>query len=103
MQLFTSEGEKIFGSVPADRNEYSFTKGVYKSIMWIPANFLNAISYYISFGVVTWNPMNIHFLLDKSLFFDVLDDLNSITKPDTNQILRGAIRPLLEWKTQIVD
>jgi lipopolysaccharide transport system ATP-binding protein len=95
--LSTQEGEKVFQSLDTDVAD-KYKPGVYKSVAWIPANFLNDLSYKLTLCVTTHNPTKIHF--EGRINFEIYDDVAASTRGDYKGTMHGYMRPKLEWQTQ---
>jgi len=93
----TQRGEKVFQSIGNSVNR-EFCMGKYRSISWIPKNFLNDEKYVIVYALTTLNPVHIH--LQVELKFEVGDDLNAITRGDYMGKMHGVARPFLVWETE---
>lgn len=100
IHVYTTKGECVFVS---SENEFEMIneKGKFKSIVWIPANFLNVDSYTISVALSTMTPVKVHFWIKDALVFETTENLNyRITS--YNQELPGIIRPKLKWDTELL-
>lgn len=98
--LSTQDGERIFQSMCTEIRPY-LSKGVYKSMVWFPANFLNDSAYKLTVAITTHNPTKIHFTAD--INFQLYDDINSPTRGDYKGQMHGVMRPLLNWEIQKVS
>lgn len=96
--ISTSKGEKAFVSVEPTKQKIE--KGKHISTMWIPENFLNEGTYYVGLAISTLNPVKVHFQNFELFYFDVVDNLDSVTRNSYTGTIDGVIRPLLEWKTE---
>lgn len=96
-RIHNSKGDLVF--VSSD-NEKSYLKkgGLFKTIMWIPANFLNVDYYIVGIALSTMLPEKIHFYVPQALSFEMIEDMN---KRGTQYKLPipGIVRPLLDWET----
>ncbi len=99
IHLFTSRGEKAFGSVDTNRS-LQCEPGIYTAGVRIPENFLNEDTYTVGFALSTLNPVIVHASDYEAFSFEVLDDLDAITRNEYKGRFDGVIRPLLQWKTQ---
>ncbi len=96
----TSDGVCAFFVHDTQKRDYK--QGVYVSKCHIPANLLNATTYFIGVAVSSYYPsVRAHFHDQNSLSFNVSDPMDSVpTRPETNIAIPGAIRPNLQWSTQ---
>ncbi len=85
-----------------DTTKRKLKKGIYISRCFIPANFLNATTYFIGLAVSSYYPaVNVHFYEESCLSFNVQDPLEGVsTRPETGIPIPGAIRPYLEWEIE---
>jgi lipopolysaccharide transport system ATP-binding protein len=65
--------------------------GLYKSTMWIPANFLNHGFYAAGIALTSLDPTRVHFHLQDAVQFNVLD------VQEAGLRVPGAVRPVLNW------
>lgn len=101
VHVTTSKGENAFVS-GEKQNEKPIRPGIYKSIMWIPANLLNEGAYSVRVALTTINPKTIHFAEPDTLFFDAIEDIKK-RDTDFNRKLPGVLRPKLDWETQNIN
>ena len=94
---FTADGVCAFYC--HDAKGYQLSKGVYVSHCYIPANLLNATTYFIGLAVSSYQPtVRAHFYDENCLSFNVYDACEGVvTRPETIIPIPGAIRPNLEW------
>ncbi|WP_047517736.1 ABC transporter ATP-binding protein [Methylophilus sp. Q8] len=94
---FTASGECAFYC--HDTAKQKLKKGTYISTCLIPANFLNATTYFIGFAISSYYPnIRVHFYDENCLSFNVEDPIEGvITRPNTGIPIPGAIRPNLQW------
>ncbi|MEO1051783.1 MAG: polysaccharide ABC transporter ATP-binding protein [Bacteroidota bacterium] len=97
IHLFTEKGEKVFVSVSPSKMEYT-KAGTYKSRAWIPPNFLNQENYIVGIAVSTLSPVVVHASDYRCIYFEVMDDLLSVTRNGFTGRIDGVIRPLLDWE-----
>lgn len=97
---FTADG--ICAFYCHDTTKRKLKKGIYISRCFIPANFLNATTYFIGLAVSSYYPaVNVHFYEESCLSFNVQDPLEGVsTRPETGIPIPGAIRPYLEWEIE---
>jgi lipopolysaccharide transport system ATP-binding protein len=77
--------------------EKAFSRGIYRSVMWIPARFLNNGLFVAGLGVSSMNPVVTHFFKQDALRFHVTDDLFDARRNGYTQDFPGVVRPDLEW------
>ncbi len=99
IHIFTSTGQKLFVSVNPN-HEIPKDPGNYKSILKIPSNFFNEGSYKVGVALSTLEPLIVHAYDYNAFTFDVIDDLDSITRNNYKGKFDGMIRPLFNWETQ---
>jgi len=100
----TYMGETAFVCSCSFKEDTYFEKGIYKTTMWIPDNFLNGGNYYISLGLTTIVPSTIVHCFEQDLFsIDVVDDSNALTRNGFKGSMPGAVRPLLDWSTEVLE
>jgi lipopolysaccharide transport system ATP-binding protein len=103
IHVFTSKREHAFVSGNEDVAMYS-TPGVYKAIMWIPANLLNEGAYVIGTALSTFVPTTkVHFFEQEALIFEVIEDTSKRAISDFNQKIPGVVRPKLQWETKKIN
>jgi lipopolysaccharide transport system ATP-binding protein len=73
------------------------TRGIYRSVMWIPPRFLNNGLFVVGVAVSSASPVVIHFYEQDALRFHVIDNLFDASRKDYLQEVPGVVRPDLEW------
>ncbi|MCX6312554.1 MAG: ABC transporter ATP-binding protein, partial [Bacteroidetes bacterium] len=97
VHVTTAKGEYAF--VSGEKQEDKLGKpGIYKTVMWIPANLLNEGGYNIRVALTTMIPLKIHFAQAETLTFEVIEDMNK-RQSDFAQRIPGVVRPKLDWNT----
>ena len=103
--LYNEEGVALFNTGPTNENEpiwhgKQFPEGLFRSSCVIPADLLNDGTHRVQLYVVQDQSTNL-FRLDDILVFEVLE------APERRAgwfgKVVGAVRPLLEWKTELVE
>jgi lipopolysaccharide transport system ATP-binding protein len=89
--------EYAFSSLQNAEEKLS-TKGIHKSIVWIPANILNDQVYSISIGLTSILPFTVHFYTPDILMLNAIEDMTR-RKHDYTQKIPGIVRPKLSWET----
>ena len=98
IHLYTNKGDHVLYSAERQEVKLLIKKGVFKAIVWIPANFLNVESYSVAVALSTISPLKVHFWVKDALTFDTIENLNNRTDSYSLE-LPGIIRPLLNWET----
>ncbi len=101
VHIYTSRGECAFMSGDKEDLKYK-RKGVFKALMWIPANLLNVDTYIVGIALTTITPEKVHFWVKNALFFETNEDLLKRNN-EYNQVIPGIVRPILNWDTQIIN
>ncbi len=97
IHVFDQNGNCVF--VASDYwSKRQYEKGIYTSIMKIPAKFLNTGIYSLGVALTGYPGTTIHFFERDALTYEVTEDLS---KRDMDFMGRmpGVVRPELEWKT----
>ena len=75
-------------------------KGCYSAIAWIPANFLNTGSYFVSTAIFNHAQKIVHLHERDVLFFTVNEVFEGVTARGMSPgDFPGIIRPILKWET----
>jgi lipopolysaccharide transport system ATP-binding protein len=79
--------------------------GRYRSVAWIPGNFLAEGSMAVDIAISTHIPKTaIHIFDRRSVGFQVVDSFDgNSARGDYSGQMPGLIRPLMEWNTVIID
>jgi lipopolysaccharide transport system ATP-binding protein len=85
------QDQYAFVSLPPQREP--MTAGLYRSTMWIPADFLNHGLYVVGVALTSLDPTRVHFYLQDALRFRV-----SERRPADFKEVPGAVRPNLNWE-----
>jgi lipopolysaccharide transport system ATP-binding protein len=76
--------------------------GRYVSTSWIPGNFLAEGTMYVAVALVTLNPVILQYFERDAVTFQVVDSFDGDSaRGDWAGPMRGAVRPLLKWSTQL--
>lgn len=97
INIYTGDGTHVFFSSEDFKNS-CYQPGTYKTIMWIPANFLNTNIYSVSVYFTSLIPYKIHYDFQQVLCFEVLED-NRKRNIEYSGTIPGIIRPKLTWET----
>jgi len=100
INVFTTSGIHIFTS--HDSNPYEknriINKGLYSTVVWIPANLLQDGDYLVNVACMRYNPFDILFHEENILKIRYIDSSNNSARPEEyNLVLPGLIRPKLNW------
>jgi lipopolysaccharide transport system ATP-binding protein len=87
---FFLQEQYAFVSFPQQNDELA--PGLYRSTMWIPADFLNQGIYAVGLTLASLGPISVHFHQQDCLRFHVSE------KTPLEFVVPGAVRPLLDWK-----
>lgn len=74
--------------------------GKYLFTAKLPANFFNEGSFTLAVTISTTEPLKVHHYDPSVLTFDVIDDLEAITRNGYRGKFPGYFRPLFEWSTE---
>ena len=75
--------------------------GSYKSSVKVPGNLLSEGTVFVSVGAATHHPYEVHFSERDAVTFNVIDSPDGdAARGDFAGPMPGAIRPVLEWKTE---
>lgn len=99
IHLYTNKGDHVLYSAEKENIKLLLKKGIFKTTVWIPENFLNVESYSVAISLSTISPLKVHFWVKDALMFDTVEDLKNRTD-SYNLELPGIIRPLLKWETK---
>jgi len=102
-QFLNGEGVYVFISVDNGSLCKTRVKGRYKSIVWVPGNFLAEGTFMVSVALATMEPLNVHIFEKDAVAFQVIDT----TDGDSNRgvfagEIPGLVRPTLKWETQCI-
>jgi lipopolysaccharide transport system ATP-binding protein len=101
--FFNEEGIHAFMTIDQDSDwrKRSRPVGYYKSIAWIPGNFLAEGMLYATPALVTMNPVDSQFYERDAIAFQVIDNQQgNSARGDWANKVRGVVRPLLKWETK---
>lgn len=105
IQVSTDTEVLVFGS--GDHQSQWVTEGrpagVYRSIVWMPGNFLNAGRLTISVVAATINPKIVHYFERDILNIEISDNADAPTRGAAGSVMPGVIRPLLNWDTDRIE
>ncbi|HEX8475879.1 MAG TPA: polysaccharide ABC transporter ATP-binding protein [Pyrinomonadaceae bacterium] len=110
--LVNEEATVLFNTGPMTRQEADshadatdwhgrpFPAGLFRSVCYVPGNLLNDGAVNVQLHVIKDQSIGI-FFLDSVLSFDVREDASM--RKDWYGKMIGAVRPVLEWKTELVE
>jgi len=99
---YTEEGACAFISVDTGAEAQSAPKptGIYRSVGWMPGNFLSEGTYIIHVALATMDPTNVNFYERDAVAFQVIDSMDGDSSRGRYAgPMPGVIRPMLEWTT----
>jgi lipopolysaccharide transport system ATP-binding protein len=79
------------------------TAGTYSSTVFVPKNFFAEGLIFIGCGIVTYDPLTIHFHEREIIVFNVSEEgnyLGNTARGDYTGTFPGVVRPLLSWETK---
>jgi lipopolysaccharide transport system ATP-binding protein len=85
--------QEQYAFVSSPQQNEPMAPGLYKSTMWIPADFLNHGLYVCGVALTSVDPTRVHFYPQDMLRFHV-----SETKLEAGAGVPGAVRPALNWE-----
>lgn len=98
-----SLGGKVMVTVnPCDENAFA-TKGKHEAIAWIPENTFNTGFFNLGVAISTLDPVEVHVADYDALSFEVVDNLNSLSRNGYTGKIDGYIRPILEWENKSMN
>jgi lipopolysaccharide transport system ATP-binding protein len=102
--VFDGDGVWVFTTMDQDptwRGRHR-PPGRYISTAWIPGNFLAEGSLYVEPAMMTPAPFVAHFCERDAVVFQVVDsNAGDSSRGDWTGKMRGVVRPLLNWTTQV--
>ena len=101
--LYNDEGIALFNTLPIDEPVWHgkpFPAGLFRSACYVPGDLLNDGTYRVQLYVVQDQSVAI-FRADDILVFDVLEAAEM--RSGWYGKMMGAIRPLLEWRTELIE
>ncbi len=103
----TVMGQVAFISMAPVKPTDNISQGEYIAECTIPANFLNAETYYVSLSMATCGRgVNVHFYLENVLMFNVREELDKTLLTLRNNFsgtMPGVVRPSLSWSIREVS
>ncbi|MFQ5470891.1 MAG: polysaccharide ABC transporter ATP-binding protein [Gammaproteobacteria bacterium] len=77
--------------------------GSYVSTVWLPENFLADGVFYVNCNLITRSPNTVQFSENQVVTFNVVDTMGPGTaRGDWAGPMCGAVRPLLQWNTEVI-
>lgn len=105
LHLHNAEGTQIFLAIDLEENWVLSPRacGLYRSVAWIPGNFLNIGMHYASVAISRLDFHTLHLFERQVIGFNINESSASNTSRGVFAgTLPGAIRPILEWKTVLL-
>ena len=103
--LWTEQGQLAFVTLENDPawRRTPRQKGRYKSVVSIPANFLNDGMYYVNCNCLIRNPDRVEIAAPSAVAFYASDSFgDDSARGDYAGQLQGVVRPLLNWATELI-
>ncbi len=106
--VFNEEGVRLFAALDQDTQWRGKPRpaGRYISRGWIPANLLSEGLLYVSPALTTLQPDIPQFIARDAISFQVVDSRHEgaeSARGDYARNIKGVIRPLLTWETDVVE
>lgn len=103
LHIKDSKGDYAFVSVDSEMDPGSLakmSKGHYKSTCFVPANLLNAQTYYIGIALTQVSPLVVFCYEENALFVHVSDPIDNVPTRVEGYSGNppGTVRPLLKWE-----
>jgi lipopolysaccharide transport system ATP-binding protein len=105
LNLYNSEGIHIFSShdLSTAQNIEYLKAGHYKATVKIPGNLLAEGDFNVSVAIMRYNPFEIYLHEKDVLSFSVIDNmLGGSSRGNYGGVFPGIVRPLLDWKLNIL-
>ena len=102
--LHNEENVKIFNAHDSDPEWLNRPRpeGRYKSIVWIPGNFLSEGILFVNSGIYRLNPDNKQLYETAVVSFQVTENnAPSLARGGWTGLMTGAVRPLFKWQTEV--
>lgn len=97
IHMFNVKGDHVFASAETTQDRFK-EPGVYRAVVWIPADLLNDGRYLVGIALSTMIPEKIHFYEQGALIFDVVENME-LRPMEYRGGIPGVIRPNLKWQT----
>ncbi|MEW5747142.1 MAG: ABC transporter ATP-binding protein, partial [Nitrospirota bacterium] len=104
LNIDNEEGLSVFTSIDTDPRWRARARpaGRYTSTAWIPGNFLSEGMLFVEACMLTTNPRTNQFTAADAVAFQVVDSgEGDSARGDWLGSLKGAVRPLLKWETDL--
>jgi lipopolysaccharide transport system ATP-binding protein len=102
LHFFNEEGIYVFAAseVRSPWHRRPRAPGRYRSVAWIPGNFLAEGSLIVTAAISTMDPVRVHLRERDAVAFQVIDSFDGgSARGDYGGPMPGAVRPMLEWET----
>ncbi len=103
--IFNEEGINVFSAYENDAKWRGKPRpvGDYKSRVTIPGNLMSEGMFYVGAGMVTLDPIIRQYYEPEAVAFQVIDKFSEgSARGEWVGNMGGAVRPLLEWNTEII-
>ena len=104
--LCTTDGACVFSARDTDSQWLGRPRhaGTYQTIATIPANLLSEGTHVVSVSLSTMSPLQVHCTAADAVAFEVIENTESVTaRGDFAGSIPGAVRPLLNWRNEILE
>jgi lipopolysaccharide transport system ATP-binding protein len=96
--LYNQQDIHILSSHDTHNKETIYEPGIYRTTLWIPANFLSEGLHYCGVALMSYKPFTVHLHDIGSIGFNITDKMNGETvRGEYGGTFPGVIRPHLKW------
>jgi lipopolysaccharide transport system ATP-binding protein len=96
--LYNQQDIHILSSHDTHNKETIYEPGIYRTTLWIPANFLSEGLHYCGVALMSYKPFTVHLHDIGSIGFNITDKMNGETvRGDYGGTFPGVVRPHLKW------
>jgi len=106
VHIYNSDGICVFITIDTDPEwgNRPRPRGLYRSTVWCPANYLNESVLSIDVAITTLSSMTVHVHEREALSLTVTDSVdNQYTRGAYHGTIPGAVRPHLRWATKLLS
>lgn len=98
INVFNQVDVHLFSSHDTFNDSRRYTKGIYKSTVWIPKNILSEGIHFVSVALMTYSPFKAIEHDKSNIGFNVSDKQDGTTvRGGYVGVFPGVVRPLLQW------
>jgi lipopolysaccharide transport system ATP-binding protein len=98
--FFSGNGEKIMVTVNPIEDTFFNEIGSFSTTLELPANFLNTGVFIVGFALSTFNQVEVYASDYSAISFEVIDNLDAITRNGYKGKIDGVIRPMMNWSNK---